>query len=264
MYQQIVYDRQGAVATITLNQPETYNALNPVLTSELVDAFERAREDDGARAIVITGAGRAFCSGGDLKAARQHIAGGGDPRHFFRDLTKLLHRLISDIRLAEKPVIAAVNGPAGGAGFSLALACDLRIAADTARFSQAYTAIGLVPDGGLSAFLPLTVGLAKASELLLLNPTIDAQTALALTIVNQVVPAAELPAATARVVEHLASGPTRAFALSKALLNCSLVPQLEAHLERERQALLAVSVTADFRDGLEAFFAKRPPNFQGR
>ncbi len=258
----VLFGQEGSVATVTLNRPEVYNALNFELGSQLTTALERCQADASVRVVVITGAGRGFCGGGDLKAASAYSP--EDPSRFFRELTKHFHRLVTDIRLLPKPVLAAVNGPAGGAGVSLALACDLRIASEAARFKQAYTSNALVPDGGWTAFAPLIVGLGRASEMVFLDPVIDAQRALEIGLVNQVVPAENFAAAVKEVATRLAAGPTLAFARAKALLNASLLPALEAQLERERQAISASARTRDFTEGLAAFLAKRPPDYAGK
>lgn len=253
---------EEGVATITLNRPEVLNAVDPAMGEALVRAIQACAEKD-IRAVLLTGAGRGFCAGGDMKAAVEHIRTGGRAGHFFRDMTVLLHRAIVDIRLLEKPVIAAINGAAGGAGISVAAACDLRLAAESARFKQAYTSIGLVPDGGWTAMVPLLIGPAKASELLLLDPALDARQALALGLVNEVVPDEVLGRRSREVAASLAQGPTGAFAGAKALLNSALFPALEAQLERERQRIIAQSGTADFTEGVTAFLEKRPPRFRG-
>lgn len=259
----ILYERDGAVGVITLNRPDAMNALNLEMGEMLAEVVERARFDERARAVVMTGAGRAFSAGGDLKAMKANLNAGGDPAQFLRDLTRHFHPAIVDLRLMEKPVIAAINGPAGGAGFSLALACDLRFIADSAFFQQAYTAIGLVPDGGMTVFLPRIVGLGTASELIFLNPRLDAGRALEIGLVHQVLPLTELMPRTMNVARSLAAGPTAALGQAKQLLNRSLISMLESQLEAERQAIAAVGDSADFREGLTAFLEKRLPGFKG-
>jgi len=261
--QPVRYEQEGAVALITMNRPDALNALNLEMGQALVATIERVRFDRTVRAVVITGAGRAFSAGGDLKAMKAHLDSGNDPAQFFRDLTKLFHPAIVDLRRMEKPVVAAINGPAGGAGFSLALACDLRVMADTAFLQQAYTAAGLVPDGGMTLFLPRIVGLGTASEIILRNPRIEAEQALQWGLVHEVVPAEEVMSRAMEIAHALAAGPTVALGRAKQLLNRSLLSLLESQLEAERQTIAAVSTTADFREGLTAFLEKRPPNFQG-
>ncbi len=262
--QSVLLDMQDGVATITLNRPEVLNALDLPMAEALVRAIQVCMDDDGIRAVLMTGAGRGFCAGGDMKAAWEHIQAGGDPHHFFRDLTVPIHRAITDMRLMEKPIIAAINGAAGGAGVSLAAACDLRLAAEGAKFKQAYTSIGLVPDGGWTAIVPPIIGPAKAAELLLLDPVLDARQALALGLVHEVVPDGRLAGRAREVATRLAQGPTTAFGGAKALVNASLFPLLEIQLERERQRIIAQGGTQDFLEGLSAFVEKREPHFQGR
>jgi len=261
--QTVLLNVEDGVATITLNRPEVLNALDLPMAEALVRAVQACVEDDGVRTVILTGAGRGFCAGGDMKAAWEHIQAGGDPGHFFRDLTVPLHRAITDIRLMEKPVIAAINGAAGGAGMSLAAACDLRLAAEGAKFKQAYTSIGLVPDGGWTAIVPQIIGAARAVELLLLDPALDARQALALGLVHEVIPDDRLAERAREVATRLAHGPTTAFGGAKALVNAALFPLLEVQLERERQRIIAQGGTTDFLEGLSAFVEKRRPHFRG-
>jgi 2-(1,2-epoxy-1,2-dihydrophenyl)acetyl-CoA isomerase len=254
----------NAVATITLNRPEVLNALDLHTVTELVAAVQACRDDDNVRAVIITGAGRGFCAGGDMKAAWEHIQKAGDARDFFRDLTVPLHRAITDIRLIEKPVVAAINGATGGAGMSLAAACDLRLAAESAKFKQAYTSIGLVPDGGWTIIVPEIIGAAKTMELLLIDPLIDAKQALALGFVHEVVPDDKLQERAREISTRLSQGPTTAFGGAKALVNAALFPMLESQLERERQRLMTQGSTRDFLEGLSAFLQKRSPRFAGQ
>jgi len=252
---------EDGVATVTLNRPEVFNALDIPTTEALVQAIQACMDDDGVRAVILTGAGRAFCAGGDMKAAWEYIQSGGDPRHFLRDLTVFLHRATTDLRLIEKPVIAAVNGPTSGAGMSFAAACDLRIAAEGAKFKQAFTSIGLTPDSGWTALVPQIIGPARAVELLLLDPVLDAAQALALGLAHEVVPDDGLAERAREVASRLAQGPTSAFGGAKALVNAALWPMLETHLERERQRIIAQAGSADFLEGLSAFVEKRDPRF---
>jgi 2-(1,2-epoxy-1,2-dihydrophenyl)acetyl-CoA isomerase len=261
--QSVLLDVQDSVATITLNRPEVFNALHLPMAEALVRAIQACMQDDSVRAVILAGTGRGFCAGGDMKAAWEHIQAGGDPHHFFRDLTLPIHRVITDIRLMEKPIVAAINGAAGGAGVSLAAACDLRLAAEGAKFKQAYTSIGLVPDGGWTAIVPQIIGPARAAELLLLDPVLDARQAAALGLVHEVVPDEGLAARAREVATRLAHGPTTAFGGAKALVNASLFPLLEVQLERERQRIIAQGGTADFLEGVSAFVEKREPHFQG-
>ncbi len=262
-YETITFEIQRPVATITLNRPDRLNALNQKMGEELQEAIAHCAADENVRAVVLTGTGRGFCTGGDVKAMRDHV-GAGDPAAFFGDALATIHGAVLAIRRLPKPVIGAINGFASGAGFNLALACDLRIAADTARFNQAFVLVGLTPDAGGTYHLPRLVGLAKATELFFTGEMIDAAEALRLGIVNRVVPAAELPQAAADWAAQLAQGPTLALGRTKMLLNSALVEDLETQLEKERQSQVASGLTEDFREGLAAFFEKRPANFQGR
>jgi len=254
---------EDGVATLTLNRPEVFNALDLSTTAALVQAIQVCMDDGGIHAVILTGTGHGFCAGGDMKAAWEYIQAGNDPRHFLRDLTVLLHRAITDLRLIEKPVIAAINGAASGAGMSFAAACDLRLAAEGAKFKQAFTSIGLVPDSGWTTLVPQIIGPAKAVELLLLDPVLDAAQALALGLVHEVVPDDRLAERAREVATRLAQGPTTAFGGAKALVNAAIFPMLEAQLERERQRIIAQAGTADFLEGLSAFVEKREPHFPG-
>lgn len=252
----------NAVATVTLNRPEVLNALNLSTVTGMVRAIQVCRDDRDVRVVIVTGAGRGFCAGGDMKAAWEHIQARREARHFFRDLTVPLHRAITDIRLMEKPVVAAVNGATGGAGMSLAAACDLRFAAERAKFKQAYTSIGLVPDGGWTVIVPHIIGAAKAMELLLVDPVLDAKQALTLRFAHELVPDNKLHERARDVSTQLAQGPMTALGGAKALVNAALFPMLETQLERERRRLMTQGCTKDFLEGLSAFVQKRSPGFQ--
>jgi 2-(1,2-epoxy-1,2-dihydrophenyl)acetyl-CoA isomerase len=253
--QPIEVTRDGAVATITLCRPEVLNATNAEMADELSRAVRECSGDPGVRVMVLTGAGKGFCAGGDMKAAWEAVTTGQDPRPFFAAVTASLHRAVLDLRRAPQPVIAAINGAAGGIGISLAAACDLRVAAATAKFKTAYTTVGLVPDGGWTATVARLIGLARATELLILDPVIDAERALALGLVHEVVPAEELMARVGELAGRLARSAAGAVAAAKALLNASLLADLEAQLERERAAIVERCATAEFRERLGAFVA---------
>lgn len=256
----IILEKIDGVAILRMNRPERYNAFGFKMAEEMERRIEDCF-DEGIKVVVITGAGSAFSSGGDMKELKEEYL--NRRGEFFRDLTKKLHRIITDIRLLPKPVIAMINGPAGGAGFSIAMACDLRFASDRAKFKQAYTSIGLCPDGGWTVFVPAAVGYAKAMELLLLDPVIDAKEALTLGIVCRVFPHEELEERTLEIARRLARGPLLSFAKAKALVNSSMFDHLEKQLERERQAIFQCGLTEDFEEGLNAFFEKREPVFKG-
>jgi 2-(1,2-epoxy-1,2-dihydrophenyl)acetyl-CoA isomerase len=249
----------GAVLLLTLNRPETLNSLTP----ELLVALGRALHEDAAepsvRAVVITGAGRGFCSGQDLAELPAH-AGGIDVR---ARLTSDYLPVIRAMATLEKPVIAAVNGVAAGAGLALALGCDLRVAAETATFVQAFVRRGLVPDAGATYLLPRVVGLGRALELSLLGDPVSAADAERMGLVNRVVPDAELMPAALEMAARLAAGP-RAVGLTKLLLRQSLDRTLAEQCAREADAQAEAVSTEDFAEGLAAFREKRPPRFRGR
>jgi len=261
-YETITAQTQDHICTITLNRPDVLNAFNDALTSELGDALKNAERDKDVRVIVITGSGRAFSSGQDLgdlkkKYVPGHVPALGD------DLRRRYNPIITRIRQMEKPVIAAVNGVAAGAGCSLALACDMRIASEHASFIEVFINVGLIPDSGSTFTLPRLVGMGKAFELCNLGPKVDAQEALRLGLVNQVVSADELMDATNKVAGKLASLPGKAIGLTKRLLNESLNNDLAAQLEAEAYAQETAGKTADHTEGVTAFLEKRKPTFKG-
>ncbi len=253
---------EEGVLTVTLNRPEVYNAFNTQMLTDLGQTLRQAERDDRVRVLVITGAGRAFCSGQDLKNLDE-LAPNGQTPHFGEWIRRNYNPLIIRLRALEKPVLAAVNGVAAGAGMSLALACDLRIASEQASFSQAFAKIGLVPDSGSLYFLPRLVGYSKALELCWTGDSISAQEALRLGLVNQVVPADELMAATRQLAIRLAQGPAKAIGLIKRGMNRSLVADLESVLEYESYLQEIAGRTQDFQEGVAAFVEKRPAKFKG-
>jgi 2-(1,2-epoxy-1,2-dihydrophenyl)acetyl-CoA isomerase len=254
--------RANGVLTVTLNRPDSLNAFTRQLHAELAEALRGAERDGDVRVVLLTGAGRAFCAGQDLKEA--HQAGEtGQPR-----LSGLLRThynvLVKRLRTIEKPVIAAVNGVAAGAGLGMALACDLRIASSSASFVSAFSAIGLVPDSGTFYHLPRLIGWAKAMELMLTSDRLTADEALRLGLVNRVAPADQFEAAVCELAERLASGPTLAYSLIKRGLNRSHGADLDTVLEMEAQYQAIAGQSDDFRKGVTAFLEKRRPRFQGR
>jgi 2-(1,2-epoxy-1,2-dihydrophenyl)acetyl-CoA isomerase len=251
----------GAVATIVLNRPEKLNALTLEMRRDLADAFLRLRYDEAVRAIVITGAGRAFCSGADVdRMAGQHR----DLRADRERMQSGAHTFIAAIHAIEKPVIAAVRGPAVGIGWSIALACDLVVASETARFSQIFRRIGLAPDGGAIWFLSRLLGVAKAKELVFTARFVEAEEALALGLVNRVVEDDRLMAEADALAAELAEAPTFALGLAKKLFHAALGPSLEQYLEVESLVQPQLHHTADNAEGVAAFREKRPPKFIGR
>jgi 2-(1,2-epoxy-1,2-dihydrophenyl)acetyl-CoA isomerase len=254
-------DVADGFATITLNRPDTMNAWNQRFGEDLLAALERARDDDAVRAVMITGAGRGFSSGADLTEQREPDED-GRPDLSSR-LRELYHPILITIREMPKPIVAAVNGPAAGIGCSLALCCDLVVAAESSFFLLAFVNIGLVPDGGSTATVPARIGGARAMEMALLGERVPADRALEWGLVNRVVPDDDFPAAARTLVAFLAKGPTRAYANAKQLLNRRIYPDFEAQLEAEADAQREQGYTADFVEGVIAFAEKRSPNFTG-
>lgn len=256
-YEAILYEKQGGVATITLNRPQALNAFTPQMNSEFQDALKDADGDKSVRCFLITGSGRAFCAGQDLKGRTPDKKGS-----LGASLRERYNPIILRLRRTEKIAIAAVNGVAAGAGCNLALGCDLRIASEEAKFIQAFVRVGLAPDSGGSFFLPRLVGLSKAMELLVLGEPIDAKEALRLGLVAKVVPTNELSAAAREIAERIARGP-RSVGLIKRAVNRSLLPELEAQLEYEASLQEIAGRSTDYDEGVRAFLEKRPPAFKG-
>lgn len=260
-WETVILKVEDGVSTVVMNRPDQFNALDLKLGDDLIGALEACAKTEGVGAVVLTGAGKAFCSGGDLGMARQYL--GTDPSEPYRQLTKRLNRIVTEIRSLDRPVVAAINGSVGGAGLSIAAACDLRIASSGARFRQAYTNVGLVPDGAWTLMVPLIIGFGRACELMFLDPVFDAKKALEVGLVNQVAEPGELEGAALQMARRLAGGPGKSFALAKSLLNSSLLALLERQMELERRAIIEAALTSDYREGLAAFFEKRPPRFGG-
>src|SRR5579871_2325223 len=260
----VLFEITDSVGWITLNRPKAYNALNRELAGLLLDALIRCDEDESVRAVVVTGKGASFCSGGDIKQMMTAVESDGHAGAFLKTLTVSLHEAIATIAHMHKPVIMAVNGAAAGAGFSLAIAGDLVLAADNAKFTVAYTAIALAPDGSSTFTLPRLIGPKRALELMYDNRALEANEAKALGLVNQVFPAAQFTEQVRAFAGKIAKGPTAALGYAKRLVTLSAHNSLETQMEHERRAIAACGRTADFREGADAFFAKRPPQFQGR
>jgi len=253
--------RRGAAARLELNRPERMNAWDAQLALDLLAALKSVGEDAGVRAVLVTGAGRAFSSGADLKAGP--VASRDAPPDVYSVLTGRYHPIIRAVREMPKPVVAAVNGAAAGIGLSLALACDLVIAAESAYFLLAFVNIGLVPDGGSSLLVPARVGFARAAEMAMLGERVGAPRALEWGLINQVWPDAELAARAAELLIRLADGPTRSYAGTKRQLNSWLYQRMEEQLELEAQIQQEMAASGDFAEGLAAFADKRQPRFSG-
>jgi len=256
----VILERSDCIGTIKLNRPEAQNALNVGIGEDVVKALELCTNDEDVRAVVITGAGKAFCAGGDvaLFERSEDISGSVD------QVVVSLNRVVSSIRRTPKPVVAMINGVAAGGGISLAAACDMRVCGKSVKFKQAYTSIGLVPDGGWALSLPLLVGYGKAAELALLDPLLNADQALEYGLVNRVVEDADLVNVTYEIVSKIAEGPTASFALVKENLNHSLFGFLEQQLELERRGITMAGKSPDAKEGIAAFMEKRKAQFEGR
>jgi len=260
-YETIIWEQSGGVGRLTLNRPDSLNAWTPQLGLDLRTIIERDAADESVRAVLITGAGRGFSSGADLKAGFEP-ADDGLP-NLRKELNEIYHPVITAVRRLEKPVIAAVNGPAVGIGCSLALACDLIMAAESAFFGLAFVNIGLMPDGGSTAFVPPAVGRARAFQMALLGERISAPQALEWGLVNWVHPDDQLMAEANALVERMAAGPTRSYASSKRALNQFIYGDLDAQLGLEAELQHALGRTKDFVEGTMAFVERRAPAFTG-
>jgi 2-(1,2-epoxy-1,2-dihydrophenyl)acetyl-CoA isomerase len=259
-YQTLIVDREGAIATITLNRPESRNALDITMRQELLVALEEIERDGTARVLVLTGAGGHFCAGGDVKSMRDSTYTAAQAR----ERVEMLNRFIVRFVAFPLPTLAMVEGFAVGAGCNLALCCDLVVASDTARFGEVFAKIGLVPDGGGTYLLSRVVGLARAKELIFTADIIDAAQAQRLGMVNRVVPASELRAATHALAEKIAAGPPLALRMAKDLVNRAASSDLATALTLEAFAQSVAIVSDDHREGVAAFFDKRAPVFRGR
>lgn len=258
MYENLIYELQAGICTITLNRPSVYNALSPQLIQEITKAFTQAGEDPSVRVVVLTGTGdNAFSSGADLKNGLNGMSSLGE------SLRKNYNPMILSIRNLAKPVICKLNGVAAGAGCSLALACDVIIASETARMSQIFVNIGLIIDAGSSYFLPRLIGSQKAFELASTGRILEAQECLGLGLVNKVVPQNELDKVVAETALMYAQGATQAIGLIKKVLNQSYHSTLEQMLEIEAENQDQAGKTPDFIEGVTAFLQKRKANFKG-
>lgn len=255
----LLAEADSGVLTLTLNRPERLNAITGGLLDALTTALRAAADDDAVRAVILTGAGRAFCSGQDLKWAAER----GEGIDIRRELGEHYTPAINAIREIPKPVIAAVNGTAAGAGFSLTLPCDLRIAAESATFVMAFVRIGLIPDAASTYFLPRLIGPARSAEMMMLGDAIDAQRAQEIGLVSRVVPDPELMPAARQMAQRLAAGP-RSLAFIKEALQLSASNDLDQQLGVEERLQEAAASTEDFFEGVGAFLQKRAPSFRGR
>lgn len=257
-HEAILYEKENGVATITLNRPQALNAFVPQMNREVLEALKEGERDGAVRCFVITGAGRAFCAGQDLKGRTADQKGS-----LGASLREKYNPIIRQIRRMEKIVIAAVNGVAAGAGCNLALACDLRVASEEAKFIQSFVRVGLAPDSGGSFILPRLVGISKAMELLLLGDPVDAREAHRIGLVAKVFPATEFAKSTQELALRVASAP-RGVALIKRAVNHALLSGLESDLEYEAYLQEIAGRTVDYDEGVRAFLEKRTPVFTGK
>jgi len=256
-------ERDGAVAVVTLDRPNVLNAFDEAMTSALGTALTEVATDGALRAVVLTGAGRAFSAGQDLRDRAAAIEAGGE-LHLGDELRRRYHPAITAIRAMRKPVIAAVNGVVSGAGFGLAVACDLRVASSSAAFRAGWGRVGLVPDAGSAFFLPRIVGWGRALDIVLTSETIDAAEALRIGLVTRVWPADAFDTEWRAFARGLAKGATEAYALSKEGLNAAWDRDFESFLEVEAELQDRAGRTRDYAEGVRAFVGKRPARFEGR
>ena len=263
MEEAVYWDREGSIATITLNRPAQFNVMNTELSAGLRKALMECWDDDEVRAIILTGNGKAFSAGGDIKFFIEEL---GQQRIVpsLEKMMPILHAAIAMIREIPKPVIAALNGVAAGGGFGLALACDFRIASPQVNLVTAFLGIGVSPDSSSTFFLPRHVGLAKATEMFLRNKPVSAAQALDLGLVTAVVEPDTVMAEAKKLADELAQGPTAAFGRTKLLLNQSLGSSLHEQLQSEARSITLSMGTPDFAEGIKAFMEKRKANFKGK
>jgi 2-(1,2-epoxy-1,2-dihydrophenyl)acetyl-CoA isomerase len=262
-YETINSELRGAVCVVTLNRPERLNALTVKVAEDFQAAVGEAL-NAGARAIVLTGAGRAFCAGGDLREMQELAGRDGRAEAFFDEPLQILNQAILLIRQTPLPFIAAVNGVASGGGCNLALACDLVVAAESAKFNQAFIKIGLTPDCGGTFILPRLVGWKRAAELMFTGDMVSAQQAKEMGLINEVVPDDELGVFALNLAGRLADAPTAAIGRIKQMLDASATNDIASQLDLERTTQIESGKTKDFREGVASFLEKRPPRFSGR
>ncbi len=260
-YQSLTLERKDSIATITLNRPDAYNALDLSLGRDLFHASIEVDEDPDVRCVIVTGAGKAFCAGGDVKGFVESLPRVGA---LVKELTTYLHGAVSRFCRTDKPVIMAINGVAAGGGLSLALSGDLVVATESAKFTMAYSKIAATPDGSSSYFLPRLIGLRRTMELYFTNRVLTAREAFDWGLITRVVPDAEFKTAVATLASEMAQGPSKAYGGAKRLFHQSTWESLETQMELEAQAIASSGRTEDFKAGVTAFAEKKSPVFRGR
>ena len=261
-YQNILFNIDNGIARLTLNRPDRLNSFTDAMHADIRDAFSRVKADAGVRVLLLTGAGRGFCAGQDL--GEREIEPGGQPVDIGAAIERNYKPLVLSLRALPLPVVCAVNGVAAGAGANVALACDIVVAAKSASFIQAFCKIGLIPDAGGTYFLPRLVGAARAMGLAMLGDKLSAEQAAAWGLIWKCVDDAELSATVEALLQHFAGAPTRALAATKRALQAAAGNTLEAQLDVERDLQRELGKSTDFREGVTAFTAKRPPRFTGK
>lgn len=260
-FEAIEFSKHNGVATIRLNRPDAANGINLTMAKELLAVSIECDDDPDIRAVLLTGNGKIFCAGGDVKSFSPSQ---GNPSSLLKELTAVLHAAIARFARMDAPLIIAVNGAAAGAGFSLAVAGDLVLSAESANYTMAYTMVGLCPDGSSSYFLPRLIGMRKAQELMITNRTLSAQEALEWGAINRVVANDMLLSEAEALAEKLANGPTKSFGAIKKLLQASFNNGLETQMQLESTSIADLSKTEDGKEGMQAFAARRAPEFKGR
>ncbi len=262
-YKTLLVEDVGAVRVLTLNQPKIFNPADEVSAPDFIDALERAERDPNVRVVVVTGAGKAFSAGGNVKKMFETLEAGEKLSLYLMGLAAQLHRSISTIRRMPQPVVCAMNGVTAGGGLGWALCCDLVVAAASAKLDPGYVRIALSPDGGSTGLLSRILGLQRASEFFMLGRVLEAEKACELGLINKVVPDGKALEAALEWAQELARGPAAALAATKRLLNQAIYGDLETIMEDERQSICAMSDLPDAREGIMAFFEKRKPDFSG-
>ena len=259
-YETVIFDVDGGVATVTMNRPDAANGMNLQMMRELAEIAIRCDEDGSIRAVIVTGSGRFFSAGGDVKG---FAAAGDDAGALIKEMTMYFHAAVSRFSRMDAPVVAAVNGMAAGAGFSFVASCDLAVAAESSVFLSAYTAAALTPDGSSTYFVPRLIGVRRAMELMLTNRRLSAAEALDWGLINEVVADDDLADRSLELAAQLAAGPTVAYGRVKDMLHASLSSSLETQMELEARNIADMTRTADGKEGIAAFLEKRSPEFKG-